>query len=175
MDIESDIVRATQGALAGMEPHPDPDHRIVGPGMIPEPSLRDETGKHSVTRLFEDREERVPFGLQRDPVILGYRAADDLAVCSKQSRVPVAGALHQGGRPLDVGEEKGDGAGGETDCALALGPAGTAFHYANNKRNRWGGAGLTEGGDDRLPVGVQSPIHVIVHQIDPEMIDTHLF
>ena len=37
-----------------------------------------------------------------------------------------------------------------------------------------GGRALAQSREDRVPVGLEGPLHVVVHQIDAEMIDAHI-
>src|SRR4051812_46605358 len=71
----------------------------------------------SVERALEHAEERVALGSQLAPVAGAKRRAQDLVVLDLGLDVRVAELLHQPGRALYVGEEKGDGAAGEAHCA----------------------------------------------------------
>jgi hypothetical protein len=62
----------------------------------------------------EGDEEGIPLGVDLDPALGGAGGTDHLAVGGERLRVGLRPQLlEQPGRALDVGEEEGDGAGGE--------------------------------------------------------------
>src|SRR5204862_3348745 len=61
----------------------------------------------------ERDEERVALGVDLDPAVLGERSPQSAPVLGQRIRIRVAELVQQAGRPLDVREEEGDGAGGE--------------------------------------------------------------
>ena len=72
-----------------------------------------------VPRTFERVEERVALRVELAPATRAERLAHDPAVVGERLRVPVAEPLEQPRRPLDVGEDEGDGAAVERAHALS--------------------------------------------------------
>ncbi len=74
---------------------------------------------HSVPRAREDEEEGVALRVHLDPVG-GERLSDHPAVGGQHVAVPVAEALEELRRSLDIGEDEGDGSRGERGHAAIV-------------------------------------------------------
>jgi hypothetical protein len=82
-------------------------------------------------RRREGEEEGIPLGVHRDPVVTGAGLANHPPVLGERLRVPLGAELvQQPRRPLDVGEEEGNGAGGE------VGPHRGIMSQSNGLRHR---------------------------------------
>ena len=129
MDVEPDVVVAAPAALAGVDPDPDLDDRAVRPIGSCQRLLDGDRGPDRAGRRREDHEERVALGADLDAILVRDRRPDQLGLPLEQRRVPVAEALEQARRPLDVAEQEGDGAGrqlGASGAGLGAGHAPAA-------------------------------------------------
>jgi hypothetical protein len=105
VDVDPDIALVGDDRLAGMEADPHPDR----PGL--ERLLTVRRRRERVFRAGERHEEGIALGVDLDTVVAGERFAEDSPVIGQRGSVSVAELAEQAGRPFDVGEEKGDGAG----------------------------------------------------------------
>ena len=80
---------------------------------VRERALRGRSGGDRIVRATESDEERVALRVDLDPVVRGERVAKHLPVRREHVLVAAAEPAGELGRPFDVGEEKGDGSGGE--------------------------------------------------------------
>ena len=89
-----------------MDPHPNADRAAEG-------SLRLARGLERVRGPGEGDEEGVALRVDLDPTVPREGPAQDLPMRSERVCIRVAELAEQLRRALDVGEEEGDGAGGE--------------------------------------------------------------
>ena len=106
--VDADVVPALgERGLAGV--HADP-HADVAVGQR---SLCRCGSGDRIMRATERDEERIALGVDLDAVVLGEGVTEHVPVRGEHVAVPVAEAAGELGRPFDVGEEEGDGSGGE--------------------------------------------------------------
>jgi hypothetical protein len=101
-------------SLAGVDADPHTDDAVLRPTMLRQHAKRSHGSSHRPARGPEGDEEAITLAIDLDPVVLSERVAKQAAVSIEH--VPVRGRaerLHEPSRPLDVGEEEGDGAGRE--------------------------------------------------------------
>ena len=109
--VQAEVVVAAQHPLARVEPGPDPKLDAVGPGAARQPPSGRDRGPHRFRRSLEDHEERIALGAHLVAATRGDRRSEDLGVAILHGPVAVAEPLQEPGRPLDIGEQEGDGAG----------------------------------------------------------------
>ena len=122
--VDADVVVAAELALTRVQTDPDPDGGSVVPRMRREPTLNGD-GRSDRRRCRRERhEERVTFGADLDPAVLGDRGPHDGGVLVQHAQEPVASeVLQQSRRALDVGEQEGHRAGGQVVHPLNSTPA----------------------------------------------------
>jgi hypothetical protein len=108
MDDESQIPLFAEPRLSRVDAHADGELQPGRPGVKLESALRRDGCSQSGVRVGEAAEELVRSAVDFDPARCVDGGSEQAAVISEQVTVVVAQLLHQGGRPLDVGEEKGD-------------------------------------------------------------------
>ncbi len=109
MDLDPDVAAPFEPGLAGMDRHPDPDLRAVGPQVRGHGSLHVESAADRIGRVRERREERVALGVDLDPVPALDGGSDDPPMVEQDPGVGVIPELGQEpGRALDVGEQERD-------------------------------------------------------------------
>ena len=108
MHVEAHEPVAGVDRSAGVQAHADADCRPFRPGLGQKSALRVEGGGDGDGRRFEDGEELVGATLDLAPAVpsgsraeLHARGREDVAVVGAET-------AHKCGRPLDVGEEKGE-------------------------------------------------------------------
>ena len=119
--VDAAVVVPAQGPLAGVQAHPDPHREPGRPPVAGQAPLGGHRGPDRRHRAGERREEGIAFGADLDPVAVPDRLAQDRRVLVAHRPVAVAQVLQQPGRALDVGEQEGDGPGGQPPRG---GPAG---------------------------------------------------
>ncbi len=99
-----------QPALADVDAHPDPHRHAVRPRLPGEGALCDGGGRDGVDGARERREEGVALGLDDHAAVRLDRRAEE-GVVPRHDRRPRRGPHRPFGprRPLDVGEQEGDG------------------------------------------------------------------
>ena len=113
MDVEAGVESVADRRLARVQADPDSD-RLVGPVVGRERALGLRRGRDGIARALEGDVEGVALQLDLDPAVAGEDLAQEAAVLGERLHVALAAELLQeASRPLDVGEEQGDGAGGE--------------------------------------------------------------
>ena len=108
-DVEADVALLVERGLARVEPDPHSNGRVVRPRLDGMRALSLDGRGHGVTGSREDEEERVSLGVHLDALRGRERLAHDPSVRAQDLGVPVAEALQELGRLLDVGEREGDG------------------------------------------------------------------
>ena len=111
VDAEADVPFAADGRLAGVDAHPHPQLLAAGPVMGGKLALPVEGSSDGILGAPEGREERVALRVDLRAVVVGESRPDDPLMVGEDGRVFLAQLLQQPSRPLDVGEEEGDGAG----------------------------------------------------------------
>ena len=104
VDVEPGVALLGHDRLAGVDAHPHPD-RTLGERLLPFAC-----GRERVARPPEGDEEGVALRVDLDPAVRLESRPQRAAVLGQRIRVGIAQLVQQLGRPLDVGEEKGDGA-----------------------------------------------------------------
>ena len=110
-DVEPEVALVADRRLAGVQPHPHPHRRAVGPRVGLERALGGDRGADGVPGAAERVEERVALRVDLRAAVGGERLAHDPAVVARHLGVGVAELLEQPGRALDVGEHERDGSG----------------------------------------------------------------
>ena len=110
MDGQAEVAVRVERCLAGVNAHPYSHVDPVGPRVLRERLARGHGGRHGIAGAPEDRVGPVPLGLHLLAARLLHRFPEDAPVIGQDGAVPVAKTPKQRGRPLDVGEEEGDGA-----------------------------------------------------------------
>jgi hypothetical protein len=111
--IEAHVGATGQTAFAGMESHPNPDGSIGRPLVRGQGALCVGGRGHRVRHQGEDGEEGIALVQGLDPVVVADGPAHDLVMLSEHAGPAIPQPTSQAGRPLDVGEEKGDRPRGE--------------------------------------------------------------
>jgi hypothetical protein len=106
MDVDSDVALVGYEWLAGVDPHPNANRAAEG-------SLSLVRCYERILRPGERDEEGVALRVDLDPTMPGEGLAQDLPMLSERVCIGIAELVEQLRRALDVGEEEGDGAGGE--------------------------------------------------------------
>ena len=114
--VEADIAILGDHGLAGVDPHANADIRRLGPVVPRDAPLGVGRRGDRLARPSEDPERRVALRVDLLAVVASEGGAKDLLMVRHHPRVPVAELVDEPGRPLDVGEEEGDGTGGELPC-----------------------------------------------------------
>ena len=96
--------------LARVHAHPDAKALALRPGVGLERALGGNGGRNGVPRTLEGVEERVALRVELAAAARAEGVADDPPVLGERLGVAVAEPLEQARRPLDVGEDEGDGA-----------------------------------------------------------------
>ena len=112
-DVEPEVPLLADRGLAGVQPHPHPHRRAVGPLVGLERALGRDRGANGIAGAPERVEERIALRVDLRAAVRGERLADDPPVVARHIGVRVAELLEQPGRALDVGEHEGDGSGGQ--------------------------------------------------------------
>ena len=106
VDVDPDVVVATQDPVAAVHAHPDADLVAVGPGVGREPSLRRHRRPDRSARGREHREERVALRADLHAASQGDRVPHDRGMLVLQWRVCLAEPSEESRRSLDIGEEE---------------------------------------------------------------------
>jgi hypothetical protein len=109
--IQAGVVLADHDRLARVDPHPDAQHRAVGPGMGGKHPLPGNGRRHRIAGLGKGNEEGVAFGADLAAVESGEGGPKQPSMLGQDLDVPVAQPLQQPGGPFDVGEQQGDRSG----------------------------------------------------------------
>ncbi len=112
VDIHPDVAVGHRGGGPGVQPHPHPDRYVVWPLVARQTPLGRNRCQRRAASGGEDGEERVPLDAYHCPVPGVDGVPQDAPVLCEERAVVVAEGIEQTSGPLDVGEEKGDGAGG---------------------------------------------------------------
>ena len=113
IDVDPDVIVATQDPVAAVHAHPDADLAAVGPGVGRQSSLRRHRCSDRSTRGREDREERVTLRADLHTIPLGDRVSHDRGMLVLQWDVGLAEPSEESRRSLDIGEEERHRAGRE--------------------------------------------------------------
>ena len=107
VDVEADVVVATQPALAGVDAHADANAAFDWPGFRRQCPLRVRRSVHGPGRAREDDEERVALGRNFDPAGGLERLSEDrvMAIEHRPERRPKR--VDELGRAFDVSEQEG--------------------------------------------------------------------
>ena len=111
--VDAQADEALPGLLgtAGVEAHPDPDRRAIGPRFSRQRALRGDGRLDRVGRLVEGDEQGIALGALLDPAVRLGRGPEDLAMALAQLGVAVPpDGLLEPRRALDVAEQEGEGA-----------------------------------------------------------------
>ena len=106
MHVDTYISPSAEAPLAGVQPHPHADVRIVGPGMPLERALRFDSGAHSGDGGREGGEERVALRPDHCAVVRLHRGTHETVMLLQQRRIGVTEALDEACASLDVGEQE---------------------------------------------------------------------
>ncbi len=109
MHVDADVRVAADGPLAGVDAHPDTHGFATFPRLSGQGTLRCDRGGDGTRRRLEDREHRITLRAEDLALAGGHRLAEELVVPVQHRRPAVTEALRRLRRPLDVGEQEGDG------------------------------------------------------------------
>ena len=110
VNADADVPLLADPRLTGVQTHPNPDRRPVGPALGGQVTLSIDGRRHCVCGGRKGNEERVTLRVHHLPPVGGDRSPHDPIVDLENLRVPVVTQrLEQRGRPLDVREQEGDG------------------------------------------------------------------
>ena len=104
---DADVPCIPERGLTGVQPNPDPDHKLLWPFPLPEGPLDRQRGGKRPRRLLEHREEFVCPGVDLVSATPADIGPDDRLHVAKQRRVSVLEPPHQAGGSFDVGEQEG--------------------------------------------------------------------
>jgi hypothetical protein len=113
VDVEADVVVIRDARLPGVDADPH-THRPAYQRALSVRGRRDRVGGAG-----EGGEDGVALGPELDAAVTGERVAKRLAVLAEELCIALAHLFEQPRRPLDVGEEQRDRAGGEPAHCLA--------------------------------------------------------
>ena len=114
VDVDAEVVVASEHALAGVQTHPHPEGSPVAPRVLREAVLSGGRGAHGRGRTRKHREERVALRADLDAVAPRDRGAEDLRVVVLDVPIALTELLEQARGALDVGEHEGHGADGQS-------------------------------------------------------------
>ncbi len=109
MDVEPDILVASQSSLARVHPHPDPNGPVARPRVFAQLPLGGCGRGHRIRGRDEDGEERVAFRSDVDASVIADGFPEDVVVLLQNLRPSLAEGPGQVRRALDVGEQERDG------------------------------------------------------------------
>ena len=110
MHVQPDIVVVADVRLTSVDADPHAHLDALGPAMRHEGPLRAHRGGDRVARPREGDEEPVALGVDLTPAVLVEHRAQQPLMLGEHHRVIVAQPCQQPRRPLDVAEQKRDGA-----------------------------------------------------------------
>jgi hypothetical protein len=114
VDIQPDIVLAHHQRRAGMQPHTYPQWRAIRPGITCQCALRVDGRGQCISGAGEGDEEAVTLGIDLDAAVrLDGRPYHLVVRSARDGKAVGAQPPQQIGRAFDVGEEEGDGTGGQ--------------------------------------------------------------
>ena len=114
--VEADVAILGDHGLPGVDPHANADVRRLGPVVCRDAALGVGRRGDRLARPPEHPERRIALRVHLLAVVAAEGGPEDLLMVRHHARVPVAELVDEPGRPFDVGEEEGDGAGGELPC-----------------------------------------------------------
>jgi hypothetical protein len=119
-DVHAEVPLLADGRLPGMEPHADLHLGALWPLVLGQRALAGDGTRDGVTRPCEREEERVALGVDLPTSRLAQLLPQNPPVVPVHVLIPIAELLEEASRPLDVGEQKCDGAPGELAHAARL-------------------------------------------------------
>jgi hypothetical protein len=109
MNVNADIAGISTKGLARVKPHPYPERRVVGPGVLHQRLLGCYGRPHGIPGPRERHQEGIPLGIDYVAACLGECVTEKPLVFREDLSIPpVAEALEEGCGALDVCEEEGD-------------------------------------------------------------------
>ena len=111
IDLDAFVSRAGCGGLAGVQAHPNPDGRALGPVVRGESPLALDGGGERVLWACEYREEGVTFRPDLSATVFAVRIAEDRALRLQEVGIVRPQCGGQLRRPLDVAEQEGHSSG----------------------------------------------------------------
>src|SRR5437762_9170439 len=119
---ETYIVAADEGHLACVNAHPDPDRVALRPGVIREGPLSVDRGHDRRRGIRKCREDRVALRPDDAAAVAGDGLVEQGTVLVQQLAIGVTQLLDESGGARDVGEQEGDGPGGQRPCSRRVDP-----------------------------------------------------
>jgi hypothetical protein len=109
-----EVISSLRFSYPRMQSHPDP-HRAstVRPRLLQQRVLRVESGCYRIWSSREGSLDAIPDDLEYNAIVRRNTFAQQLKVVLDRTCHCCPVALPERGTPLDVGEEEGDGAGGQ--------------------------------------------------------------
>ena len=120
MDGNARVRAVGRRGLTRVDSDANSDIGAVRPRMLRQRPLSVDGSEHGVARVCECDEERITLGVDLVTVVRCERFAKDPLVLGQHRLIAVAQPLDELGRPLDIGEEKGDRAAGNLRHALSV-------------------------------------------------------
>src|SRR5215212_5580654 len=108
VNVDTHIVAAGEMALSSMQAHPDADSR--GKRRICQPPLNMAGGIHGTQRAPKHHKERIPLRADFRPFVFPDHLSEDAIMLLQKRNVAVTKFFEKASRPLDIGEQKRDGA-----------------------------------------------------------------
>jgi hypothetical protein len=105
VNVDTDVALFAQKRLTGVNADADPKRSVGQCGLYRR------GGIDRIARLGEGVEESIALRIDLDSAVPPEGLSDDPAMLGQGLRVPIAELAEEAGRALDVGEDKGHGAG----------------------------------------------------------------
>ena len=109
MHVDADVAVGGHGRLAGVEPHSDTDHRIIGPVVRGERQLGFGCGRRGRAGPGEGNEERIALGTELVASARREDLAQDAVMVGEEAGPAIAESFGERRRAFDVREEQRDG------------------------------------------------------------------
>jgi hypothetical protein len=113
VEVQPDVVLARTRRGTGMQAHPNANAGPLGPRVAREGALRRRRRSGGVVRACERDEEGIALGAELAATVRLERCPEEAVMGGESLAVPLAERVEEAGRPLDVGEQQRDLAGGK--------------------------------------------------------------